>query len=111
MVERLKNDIDKETSAVENIRQKEKEKIERTLADARHLVEVGENYLKMIRKCNEKDLRLKRDITFEAIRGPGKPAGPDSDLGKISSMFEMAQAEVWKQASNELQSTPAEGEK
>ena len=43
-----------EAPKVENIDQYEREKIETTLKDAKHLVAVIENYLKTVAYCDEK---------------------------------------------------------
>lgn len=77
-----------DTLRVENLEANEKEKIERTLKDAEHLVKIIKNYLEMIKFCDEKKIKPSYRFTFDNLRRPNNPAGPDSDLSKLTSMFE-----------------------
>jgi hypothetical protein len=83
-----------ETPKVENINEYEREKIEATLRDAEHLVEVIKNYLEMIKFCDEHGIVIERRTSFAKLRSPGAPAGPDSDLVEIARMFESGQTEI-----------------
>ena len=83
-----------ETKRVENIDVYEREKIERTLVDARRLVAVMENYLEMVKFCDEKGIVVKGRTMFDQLRFPDGPAGPDGDLGKIEAMFQSGQKEI-----------------
>ena len=90
-----------ETPKVENIGRYEKEKIENTLKDAKHLVAVIENYLEMVKFCDEQGINIRGRTSLEKLRYPDAPAGPDSDLGKIAIMFESGQAELAKNLTKE----------
>lgn len=81
---------------VENIDEYEREKIERTLADAEHLVEVIKNYLEMIKFCDEKGIKAENRTSLDMIRGPKGVAGPDSDMSKLRDMFMSGQVELKK---------------
>ncbi len=85
-----------ETPNVENIDRYEREKIEYTLKDAEHLVTVIKNYLEMVKFCDEQSIDIKGRSSLEKLRYPDAPAGPDSDLGKIATMFESGQMEIAK---------------
>ena len=85
----------------EIIDQYEREKIEQTLRDAKHLVAVIENYLKMIKFCEEQGIKIEGRTSLEKLRYPGEPAGPDNDLTKLLSMFESAQDEITKNLTKE----------
>ena len=88
-------------SKIENIDEYEKEKIERTLKDAEHLVAVIKNYLEMVKFCDEQGIHIKKRKSFDRLRYPNGPAGPDSDLGKIARMFEGGQIEIGRYLTKE----------
>ena len=90
-----------EESEVENIDEYEREKIERTLEDAEHLVVVIRNYLEMVGYCDENGIEINGRTSLDSLRYPGAPAGPESDLGKISSMFESGQKEIARNLTQE----------
>jgi len=85
----------------ENVDKYEKEKIENTLKDAKHLVAVIENYLEMVKYCDEQGIDIKGRTSLEKLRYPNGPAGPDSDLGKLSQVFESGQSEISKNLTRE----------
>lgn len=53
------NTSEKESKKVENVDKYEKEKIESTLKDAKRLVAVMENYLEMVKFCDEQGIKIK----------------------------------------------------
>jgi len=50
----------------------------------------------MVEFCNEHGIVIKKRRDFAGLRVPGGPAGPDSDLLKLASMFESGQNEIGK---------------
>lgn len=85
-----------EGEKIENMTVYEREKIEATLKDARHLVEVIENYLKTVDYCDEKGIELTERPPLEAIRRPGQLADPNEALRQLSVMFESGMTEMAK---------------
>lgn len=88
------NTSEKESKKVENVDKYEKEKIESTLKDAKRLVTIMENYLEMVKFCDEQGIKIKNRTKLDNIRYEGAPAGPGSDLGKIESLFQSGQKEI-----------------
>jgi len=93
-MEKSERKRERKTPEVKNIDEYEREKIENTLGDAEQLVSIIKNYLKMAEFADEKGISLKGRTSLEKLRYPGGPAGPDSDLKKIASMFESGQKEI-----------------
>jgi hypothetical protein len=85
-----------EAPKVENIDQYEREKIETTLKDAKHLVAVIENYLKTVAYCDEKGIELPNRKSLDAIRRPGELADPVGALTKLSILFESGMSDMAK---------------
>lgn len=90
-----------EMSKIENISEYEREKIERTLNDAKRIVAVIENYLEMIKFCDEQGIDVIGRTSLNDLRRPNGPAGPNSDLGKIARIFESGQTEIAKNLTKE----------
>ena len=53
-----------------------------------------ENYLEMIRFCQEKDIIVEGRSSLDYIRDPNRPAGPDSDIQKLLHLFQRGQNEL-----------------
>jgi len=93
--------VNPEVTPVENLDEYEREKIETTLKQAEHLTEVIRNYLEMIDYCDGQGIQIRGRTKLDNIRYPNAPAGPDSDLGKLASMFESGQNEIARNLTQE----------
>lgn len=85
-----------ETPPVENIDQYEKEKIEVTLGEAKHLVAVIENYLETAAYCDEKGIKLPNRKSLAGIRRSGELADPVGPLTQLSILFESGTSDMAK---------------
>ena len=85
-----------QTPRVENMEHYEREKIERTLTGARHLVAVIENYLKTVDYCDEHGVALPNRKKLEAIRRPGELADPMGSLTELAVVFESGMNDMSK---------------
>lgn len=85
-----------QTRRIENMDGYEREKIERTLQGARHLVTVIENYLKTVDYCNENGVELPNRKKLEAIRRPGELADPMGSLTELAIVFESGMNDMSK---------------
>lgn len=74
-----------------NVGEYEREKIENTLKDARHLVAVIENYLEMVKFCDENEIYIEKRTDLGHLRAPN---GIADQLQKISIIFEKGQYEI-----------------
>ena len=84
------------TVPVENIGDYEREKIERTLADARHLVAVMENYLTTMQFCDEKGILVEERERHQGLRQPGALGDPAGVLRDLAIKFEQGMADAAK---------------
>jgi hypothetical protein len=84
-----------------NLDSYEREKIEATLASVKHLAGVMENYLSMVKYCDENGISIEWRTLLDDIRRPWSPAGPDNDLLKLSILFEQWQHEIARNLTKE----------
>lgn len=87
---------------VENMNSYEREKIEKTLGTAEHLVKVIKNYLIMVDYCNEKGIKLQHRKTLETIRQPGELADPMGPFGKLEVEFENGMNDIARDVNGSL---------
>lgn len=73
---------------VENMSDYEREKINATLVDAKHLVAVIENYLKTVDYCDQHGIPLLNRPSLSDLRVPGGKADPVGPLRDLSVAFE-----------------------
>ncbi|MBM3256261.1 MAG: hypothetical protein FJZ04_02225 [Candidatus Moranbacteria bacterium] len=83
---------------IENLSGYSKEKIPKTLNQLKHLVEVMENFLTMLRFCEKLGIRTpeltKMSEKFSSLRYLGGLAGPNSGLVDLEVVFENGQAAI-----------------
>jgi|SRR3989344_2142348 len=79
---------------VSNIDSYEREKIETTLNDSKHLVAVIENYLKTVDYCNENGIVLEYRSSLDNLRHPGGAGEVLADLARKfeGGMIDMAKS-------------------
>jgi len=89
---------EQETGGVENLDEYEREKIERTLLGAEHLVAVMKNYLEMVKYADENGIRLAHKPNLSGIRYPNAIFDPirKDGLTSMAGVFEHAMTEIAK---------------
>jgi hypothetical protein len=92
-----------ERYGLKNIDTREREKLERTAADAERLAGLIRNYLRAVDFCTEKGIPVTRRTDLSNIRLPDQLADPsDGGIAKLSAMFESGQTEIIGHIPHEL---------
>ena len=75
---------------IENLGSYEREKIETTLKDAKNLVQHIEDYLTMVKYCDDHGITIADKVELSGVRIAGGPADPVGDILDLSVVFQRA---------------------